>query len=255
MTDSSFRFEDITVRFGGIDALSGICLELPAGSIYGILGPNGAGKTTLFNVASGLQKPDAGSVVLRGRDITRLPTYARASLGLARTFQITNMFPSLTAMENILLATLRSSEGRNNMWKAAHKQTDARDGAIELLDALQLSHRAHSYVKDIGYGQRRQLEIAMALACAPSVLLLDEPTAGLSIAETDAVVKLIKNSASGLTVLVIEHDLGVVFDLVDYIAVLDNGKMVANGSVADVRDSTLFNQVYLGSDGAESAAH
>ncbi|MCL5266098.1 MAG: ABC transporter ATP-binding protein [Chloroflexi bacterium] len=237
---------DVTVSFGGLLALSHVHLEIPAGARHGILGPNGSGKTTLFNVITGFVAPTSGSIVLRGIDATRLPPHRRVQLGLARTFQITTLFPLLTALDNVLMGALVKLGNHRGVWRAASQDKEARAVAAALLAELGLEHLAQRAVRDLGYGEQRQLEIAVALAAGPRVLLLDEPTAGLSAAETEMVSGLIRRLSSELTVVLIEHDLEVIFELADHLTVLYNGERIADGPAQVIREDPVVKGVYLG---------
>jgi branched-chain amino acid transport system ATP-binding protein len=236
----------LTVRFGGIVALSEVDLTVRHGSRHGILGPNGSGKTTLFNSISGLNTPSGGTISLLGADVTKQPARNRARMGLARTFQITSLFPSLTVRENVAMATRMADNVAGNWWTPAPDQSGANTDADSMLDRLRIAHLAPRTVRSLGYGEQRQLEIAMALATRPSVLLLDEPTAGLSNAETAALTELVRTFPADLTVLIIEHDLGVIFDLTDRLTVLQNGVVIADGPSGVIREDPIVKEVYLG---------
>jgi branched-chain amino acid transport system ATP-binding protein len=236
----------LTVRFGGIVALSEVDLTVERGSRHGILGPNGSGKTTLFNAISGLNHPSAGRIALLGADVTGRPARARAHMGLARTFQITSLFPSLTVRENVAMATRMADGVAGRWWSATSQQTGAIADAEAMLDQLSIGHLAGRPVRSLGYGEQRQLEIAMALATRPAVLLLDEPTAGLSNAETAALTQLVRDLPAELTVLIIEHDLGVIFEVTDRLTVLQNGVVIASGPSHAIREDPVVKEVYLG---------
>lgn len=243
---AALAVENLTVRFGGVTAVDGVGFAVAAGGRHGILGPNGSGKTTIFNAVSGFVTPRAGRVLLHGRDVTPLPSHRRTRLGLARTFQITSLFPSLTARENVALAALVRLGGDADPWRPARDHRAANDLVASLLADLGLGHLAERPVRSLGYGEQRQLEIAVTLATGPKVLLLDEPTAGLSTTETAAVVALVARLPSALTIVLIEHDLGVVFDLTDHLTVLQNGQRIADGPTAVVREDPTVKAVYLG---------
>ncbi|TXG80506.1 MAG: ABC transporter ATP-binding protein [Thermomicrobiales bacterium] len=243
---TALAVQKLTVRFGGIVALSDVDLTVRQGSRHGILGPNGSGKTTLFNSISGLNTPASGTISLLGSDVTRQPARNRARMGLARTFQITSLFPSLTVRENVAMATRMADNVAANWWVPASTQARANSDADSMLDALHIGRLAGRAVRSLGYGEQRQLEIAMALATRPSVLLLDEPTAGLSNAETAALTDLVRTFPADLTVLIIEHDLGVIFDLTDQLTVLQNGVVIADGPSAVIREDPIVKEVYLG---------
>ena len=243
---TALAVQKLTVRFGGIVALSEVDLTVRQGSRHGILGPNGSGKTTLFNSISGLNAPASGAISLLGSDVTRQPARNRARMGLARTFQITSLFPSLTVRENVAMATRMADNVAGNWWTPAFAQTGTNADADAMLDHLRIGHLASRAVRSLGYGEQRQLEIAMALATRPSVLLLDEPTAGLSNAETAALTDLVRTFPAELTVLIIEHDLGVIFDLTDQLTVLQNGVVIADGPSDVIREDPIVKEVYLG---------
>jgi branched-chain amino acid transport system ATP-binding protein len=249
MTASSgtaLAVEGLIVRFGGVVAVDGVDLTVRSGSRHGILGPNGSGKTTLFNAISGLNRPAAGRISLLGSDVTRTPSHARARMGLARTFQITSLFPSLSVHENVAMAARVFNGSDRNSWTPSIWQEEANAIAAAMLERLELAHLSRRQVRSLGYGEQRQLEIAVALATGPSVLLLDEPTAGLSSAETDALTRLVQALPENLTVMIIEHDLGVIFELTDQLTVLQNGRRIADGPSAEIRDDPIVKAVYLG---------
>jgi branched-chain amino acid transport system ATP-binding protein len=246
MTESAtLEVRDVTVFFGGLRALSHVSLAAEGG-VYGIVGPNGAGKTTLFNVISGAVRPTAGEVSMDGHVITELAPHSRARLGLGRTFQITNLFEGMTVLENVLLGTLGSTGRIRGWWSAALDHGRSVQRARDLLARFELEGLADRHVAELGYGEKRRLEIAVALGTEPSVLLLDEPTAGLSQAETTDVRDLIAGIAEALTVVLIEHDLDVIFDVADRVAVFDNGSVLKEGTAAEIRVDPVVQEVYLG---------
>jgi ABC-type branched-subunit amino acid transport system ATPase component len=239
--------QDVSVHFGGLAALSHVELHVRPGTRHGILGANGAGKTTLFNVITGFIIPNTGSVSMFGQPITRLPTYRRVGLGLARTFQITTLFQDLTALENVLMSALVTAGHHRSFWRPARHDYEAREVAVGLLEDLRLSHLANLPVGEVGYGEQRLLEIAVTLALKPRILLLDEPTAGLSAAESGAVLELIRRLPRDLTVVIIEHDLDVIFQFAEYLTVLHFGKHISDGPADQVRQDPVVKEVYLGS--------
>lgn len=248
MTVPALQVDHVTVRFGGLLALSEVSLTVAAGSRHGILGPNGAGKTTLFNVITGLLPAESGRIFINGQEATRLPAHRRVGLGLVRTFQITTLFPNLTALENVLLASQVSQGQSRSLWRETRQDGPAKMAAETLLAGLNLAHLAQAPVRDIGYGEQRQLEIALALALRPKILLLDEPTAGLSVAETRAVTQLIRNLPQDLTLVLIEHDLEVIFAVADHLTVLYYGESIAGGPAAVIREDPVVKEVYLGEE-------
>jgi len=242
----ALKVQDIVVSFGGMMALNRVSMEVRPGARHGILGPNGAGKTTLFNVISGFIPPAQGRVMIQGVEVTSLTPHRRVGLGLARTFQITTLFPALSARENVMMGALWRIRHHRKLWQPARADAQARQLADGLLIDLGLGDFADEPVSAIGYGQQRQLEIALALSCDPEILLLDEPTAGLSAAETQAVCGLVGRLPPTLTLVIIEHDLDVIFGLTDYITVLHQGDKIAEGPADEVREDPIVKEVYLG---------
>lgn len=243
---SALEAENVTVQFGGLLALDGVSLRVARGGRHGILGPNGAGKTTLFNVVSGFVPAQAGRISVNGVDVTHLQPHRRVMLGMVRTFQITNLLPELTALENVLLGSLVRLGHQRRIWHSARSDREAREQGLDKLRALHLDHLAEAPVGELGYGQQRQLEIALALSLEPELLLLDEPTAGLSAAETSSVLDLLVRLPSDLTLVIIEHDLEVVFKVADYLTVLHYGQCIADGPAEAVRRDPVVREVYLG---------
>jgi branched-chain amino acid transport system ATP-binding protein len=240
--------EMLSRNFGGVHALTDVSLAVEPGERRLIIGPNGAGKTTLFNMLSGLMPVSSGTVRLFDRDITQVPAYERARMGLARTFQITNLFPRLTVLENVLLALLSTDESAF----ALHRRMAANHALYQKADALlakwNLSPIAGRLAKEISYGEQRQVDLILAMAVEPKVLLLDEPTAGLSAAEVVRVVGMIRSLPKDMTILVIEHDMDVAFDLADRITVLHQGRLLVEGDVDTVRNDPRVTEIYLGVD-------
>lgn len=245
-TTSVLQTKDLTVRYGGLTALDGVSFQVHGGARHGILGPNGAGKTTLFNAISGFVVPQLGSVWLGGQEVTGLAAHRRVHLGLARTFQITNLLPELTALENVLLGVLVRIGMFRDAWREARANERARERALEKLGQLSLDHLADARVGELGYGEQRQLEIATALSLDPKILLLDEPTAGLSAVELRGLLELINNLPEELTLVIIEHDLEVVFRVASQLTVLHYGEVIADGPAEDVRKQADVREAYLG---------
>jgi branched-chain amino acid transport system ATP-binding protein len=240
------RLTGVTKSFGGLNALSSVSLQLAPGERRAILGPNGAGKTTLFSLISGEALPSSGRIELFGQDITRLAPHRRAALGLARTYQITNLFPRLSALDNCLLAAQALLPMKLHMHRDRERYPAVLERAEGVLGAVGLRDKAHATVRDLSHGEQRQLEIALALAGSPRLLLLDEPTAGLSPAESLMMTALLKTLDPSITLLVIEHDMDVAFQVTDRIAVLHYGRLVADGSRDEVTADPLVQQIYLG---------
>jgi len=245
---TALTVDDVSKNFGGVAALSGVSLGVELGERRVLLGPNGAGKTTLFHTISGNVAPSAGRIMLFGADITRLRPDRRARLGLARTFQITNLFPRLTVLESVLLA-LDGASGRGmRLLASPAADRDMDTQAYRLLERWGLAEAAPRIVRLLSYGEQRQLEIALALAGKPRLLLLDEPTAGLSPAETRRVVAMVHELPRDMTILMIEHDMDVAFELADRIAVMHQGHLIAEGDKAAIRANQQVTDIYLGAE-------
>ncbi|HZD70669.1 MAG TPA: ABC transporter ATP-binding protein [Actinomycetes bacterium] len=245
----ALQLSELTRRFGGIFAVSGVNLRVQAGSRHGIIGPNGAGKTTLFNVISGELRASEGRIHLFGSDITHLSPRRRVEMGLGRTYQITRTFPTLTVRENLTLGLhglRRSKFSMLRPWKGY--QHEARE-AEELSERIGLSLRLNERVANLSHGEIRQLEVALALALSPKLLLLDEPCAGLSPAERAGMSQLLRRLPSELTLVMIEHDMDVVRESVDKITVLHLGEVVAEGTTKEIERHTTVREIYLGSRG------
>jgi branched-chain amino acid transport system ATP-binding protein len=236
----------VSKSFGGLNAVGGVSLSLAPGERRAIIGPNGAGKTTLFSLISGEMPLDGGQIRLFGHDVTRLPPHRRAALGLARTYQITNLFPRLSALDNCVLAAQALSPIKLHLHRDLARYPAVLERAHGVLGAVGLLDKAEVTVRDLSHGEQRQLEIALALAGRPRVLLLDEPTAGLSPAESAMMTSLLKTLDPAISLLVIEHDMDVAFQLTDRITVLHYGKVVADGSRQEVTASALVQEIYLG---------
>ncbi|MBI1845833.1 MAG: ABC transporter ATP-binding protein [Candidatus Rokubacteria bacterium] len=236
----------VSKSFGGLAALSDVSLSVGPGERRAIIGPNGAGKTTLFSLISGEALPSGGEILLFGRDVTRLAPHRRAALGLARTYQITNLFPRLTAFANCVLAAQALRPMKLHPHRDLRRYPEVLHRAGEVLAAVGLAGKADATVQDLSHGEQRQLEIALAIAGTPRLLLLDEPTAGLSPAESTTMTTLLKGLDPSITLLVIEHDMDVAFALTDRITVLHYGKVVADGLRHEVTANPLVQEIYLG---------
>jgi branched-chain amino acid transport system ATP-binding protein len=250
---------EISVRFGGVQALQGVSIPVAFGQVSGLIGPNGAGKTTFFDVLTGLRRPDAGKVVLAGRDITRLGTHRRARLGMARTFQRLELFWSLSVEENVLVGAeakahwwspsyqLRSRRQSSQSSVASGSDPVGRAKVAEILETVGLSDVAGMQVGSLPTGQARLVELARALATNPSVLLLDEPSSGLDDSESAELGRLLVDLAkAGMAVLLVEHDMDLLMSVSDYVTVLDTGTVIASGTPAEVRSSPAVRAAYLG---------
>jgi branched-chain amino acid transport system ATP-binding protein len=238
--------ENIVVAFGALKAVDDISITVNRGERHAIIGPNGAGKTTLFNAITGVTLPTAGRVVFEGEGITRKPAQQRARMGVSRTFQITNLFPSLTVEENMQLAVRGTGEGKFSMLGAPRLTSEQAERADAALSISRLDKRGSVVVKELSYGEQRQLEMAMALVARPRLLLLDEPAAGLSPAERVIVAEIIRSLPKDLTMVLIEHDMELVLNLVERVTCLNNGQMLAEGTPNEIRNNQRVQDVYLG---------
>jgi len=236
----------VSKSFGGLVAVDGVDLTVRQGERRALIGPNGAGKTTLFNLISGELGVSAGAIRLFDRDVTRLAPHRRAALGLQRTFQITNLFPNLTVLENSLLAVQGLTRTKLAMLRPLRRFTRQRAEAIAALAAVGLEDRAHATATNLSHGEQRQLEIALALAARPRVLLLDEPTAGLSPAESQLMADLLRRLDPAMTVLIIEHDMDIALELALSVTVLHYGRVIADGPRDVVKADPLVREIYLG---------
>ena len=245
---TALAVDSVSKNFGGVAALSGVSLVIAPGERRVLLGPNGAGKTTLFHTISGNVVPSGGRITLFGADITRLRPDQRARLGLARTFQITNLFPRLTVLDSVLLALDGASARGIRLLHSPADDRDVETEAHRLLDRWGLAGTAPRVVRTLSYGEQRQLEIALALAGKPRLLLLDEPTAGLSPAETRRVVAMVHELPRDMTIVMIEHDMDVAFELADRIAVMHQGRLIAEGDRAAIRANQQVTDIYLGTE-------
>jgi branched-chain amino acid transport system ATP-binding protein len=245
-TDPVLTLQQVGVRFGGLKAVDGVSISVRRGERRAIIGPNGAGKTTLFNAITGVTLPTAGRIVFEGKDITRKPAQVRARMGVSRTFQITNLFPSLTVDENMQLAVRGSGGGKFSMLGSAQLTPEQAERADSALSISRLNKRGSVVVSELSYGEQRQLEMAMALVARPRLLLLDEPAAGLSPAERVIVADIIRALPRELTMVLIEHDMELVLNLVERVTCLNNGQMLAEGTPNEIRNNQRVQDVYLG---------
>jgi len=244
--EPALRIEGLTKSFGGLLAVNGVSLEVDTGERKAIIGPNGAGKTTLFNLIAGDILPTRGKVVLRGQDITRFPSYRRASRGVARTFQITNLFFNLSVIENMVLAAQALEKTKFSLFRRVTSYKHLYEKGTELLARIGIEGLKDEKVKNLAYGLQRQVEVMLALAKEPVLLLLDEPTAGLSMSEANAMVEMLKKLPESVAIIIIEHDMDVAFELSDRITVLDFGEVIAEGTMEEIQANETVQEVYLG---------
>jgi branched-chain amino acid transport system ATP-binding protein len=236
--------EALTVRFGGLTALNSVSLAVRRGEIRAIIGPNGAGKSTFFNCVTGVLRPTSGRIVFEGEDIAGLPPHRISRKALARSYQITNILPGATVLENVRIA----AQSRHHSWSLVRHYrayTDVLDRARAILDAVGLLDAQDELAANLSHGAQRNLEIGIALATEPKLLCLDEPTAGMSVSETRATVELIRRIAKDLTILIVEHDMEVVMDLARTITVLHYGEVLAEGTPAEIQANARVQEVYL----------
>jgi branched-chain amino acid transport system ATP-binding protein len=240
--------EHLQKCFDGFTAVDNLSLKLQEGESHAVIGPNGAGKTTFFNLVTGHLKPDAGQILFKGQPITSKPPHRIARMGLARSFQLLNIFPRLSLSANLQVALTARAAQHYNLFKRGDQLH--RQEAAELLIQVGLAQLSTTPAGALAYGQQKQLELAIALATAPDLLLLDEPTAGMAAAETTAAIRLISRlkKEHGLTLLFTEHDMQVVFDMADRISVLHQGRIIASGTPAEIRVHEEVRRIYLGSE-------
>jgi branched-chain amino acid transport system ATP-binding protein len=246
MSDAAIRVGGLSKEFGGLRAVDGVSLAVPPGERRVLIGPNGAGKTTLFHCITGTLWPSAGAVALFGRDITRLAEPRRTALGMSRTFQISNVFAELAVIENMILALLGCDRRKWTLHRPVGAFHAVRTRALEGLARVGLEHRAEAPARFLSYGERRQLELALALNANPRVLLLDEPCAGLSPSERQRTSQTIGRLPRSITLVMIEHDMDVALGLADRVTVLHRGKVILEGSPDEVQANPEVREVYFG---------
>jgi branched-chain amino acid transport system ATP-binding protein len=240
------RVEKLVRRFGGIVATDNVSLDVSSGELHAIIGPNGAGKTTLISQLTGQLLPHSGTISLAGADITRVPAYRRSALGLARSFQITSLLLDFTALDNVALAAQAHNGHSFYFWSDARNESQLRGAALAALVRVGLGNRADTLVSKLSHGEQRELELAVALATKPQVLLLDEPMAGLGITESARMVKLLQELRREVSIVLVEHDMDAVFALADRITVLVYGRVIASGRPQEIRGNEEVKRAYLG---------
>jgi branched-chain amino acid transport system ATP-binding protein len=246
MSESLLQVDHLAKRFGGIIATDDIALGVERGELHAVIGPNGAGKTTLIAQLSGQLAPDSGRIHFAGNDITTLPMYRRSALGLARSFQITSLFLDLSVLDNVALAVQAHAGHSFRFWRNARGEAELRQPARAALDRVGLGDRADWHASALSHGEHRLLELAMALAGQPRMLLLDEPMAGLGPEESARMVSMLRALKAELTILLVEHDMEAVFALADRITVLVYGRVIASGAPDDIRTNPEVRDAYLG---------
>ncbi|MBA7671540.1 Lipopolysaccharide export system ATP-binding protein LptB [subsurface metagenome] len=244
----ALRAEGLSKDFGGVHALRNVSFSVEAGERLAIIGPNGAGKTTLFNLLSGQLSPTAGRVYLFGQEITNIAAHNRAHLGIARSFQLTTLFPNLTVLDNILLALQGTRPSRFQMFRSATAYEHLYTKAQKLLDSMDLWEKKDNPARAISYGEQRKLEIALSLASEPKLLLLDEPSAGLAAAEATTFTNTVRNLLGDTTLIFCAHDMDLVFNLADRITVLHFGQIIAQGTPQEIQANPRVKEIYLGSE-------
>ena len=246
MLEPLLVLDRLNKSYGALCVTDNVTLEVMPGEIHAVIGPNGAGKTTLIGEISGSIRPDSGHIALRGEEITALPVHARARRGLARSFQVTNLLPDFTALENVALAAQARDGSSFRFFRRASREERLNARALESLAVVGLASRAHLPVAALSHGEKRSLEIAMALALEPALILLDEPTAGTGRAETNQLVAILRDLKDRPAILLVEHDMDAVFALAHRISVLVYGRIVATGSPEAIRDDPEVRRAYLG---------
>jgi len=242
----SLRVERLSKQFGGVWALNSITFSVEVGDRVAIIGPNGAGKTTLFNLINGQLPATSGSIYFFGKDVTAMPTHARAHLGQARAFQLISLFQKLTVMDNVLLTFHGATSSRFKMFRPVEHFTDVYDKTVQTLKTLGLWEKRNEPVSNLAHGEQRRLEIDLGLALEPRLLLLDEPSAGLTREEGLEVIGVIKNLGSNNTVLIVDHDMDLVFEVAQRIIVLHYGEIIADGTPDETESDQRVREIYMG---------
>jgi branched-chain amino acid transport system ATP-binding protein len=242
------ELKDLSKSFDGLQAVRDVTLRIMPGDRRAIIGPNGAGKTTLFNVITGMYPASSGQVLLFGQDVTSWPTHRRVALGMARTFQITSLFPMLSVLDNVLMAIDGPHKKKYVMWRFDSSYRATYEKAYHLLEQAGFLDRKDAEVQNLSHGEQRQLEIVLGLASDPKILLLDEPAAGLSSGESTEMAKFLMKLDPGLAILLIEHDMDVVFDVASQISVLHFGEVLETGTPQQIHSSAKVQEIYLGTD-------
>ena len=248
MAEPLLRTSGLSKRFGAVKACQNLSLEINSGEVHALIGPNGAGKTTLLNLLAGDLLPDSGQIFFSGQDITHFPLHRRSPLGMARSYQITSVFPNLSVEENLLLAIQAHSGHSFRFWRRGMHDPQLRAELLPALKMVGLQERGDILAGNLSHGEKKQLEVGMALACKPKLLLLDEPMAGMGPGGTIELSKLILRLKEQMTILLVEHDMETIFALADRITVLVYGEVLATGSADEIRGNAAVRQAYLGDE-------
>jgi branched-chain amino acid transport system ATP-binding protein len=246
MNDALLQLQDLTLRYGSLTAVDGVTLAVREGARHALIGPNGAGKSSLFSVVAGHTPATSGRVMFNGQDVTGLGEAGRARAGLVRTFQHSSLFLGMSVLDNAKLAVERAQGRPKRPWPSPRADRAIRDEAMQHLKSVGLLDRRSALTGALSHGERRQLEVGMVLACQPRLVLFDEPTAGMSVAETTRFAELVESLPKEVTVVVVEHDLDVVFRLAERVSVLAAGKLIADGTPEEVRADEKVREAYLG---------
>ena len=246
MSTAAIVLEEVSRHFGGLKAVDSVNLTIQPGERHALIGPNGAGKTTLFNLISGELTPTGGRITFFGTDITRHAAHRRAARGIARTFQITKLFPNLTVIENVFLACAALDRRKFAMHRAMGSYSDLQETAAHLIDRFGLSQRTHEFARTLAYGDQRKLEVALSMAGRPRLLLLDEPMAGLSTGESRSMHAILDTLDPEIAVLLIEHDMDIAFAFAERVTVLHQGRVLTAGHQDEVSANRAVQQLYLG---------
>jgi branched-chain amino acid transport system ATP-binding protein len=245
-TETALELKSVTKQFGGLMAVNDITLRLGQGERRGILGPNGAGKTTLFHLITGVLPLTSGEVLMYGQDVSDWKTHRRVAMGMARTFQITSLFPRLSVMDNVILAVQGLRKMKMVMWRPLSSFTEVFEKTEQLLTQAGFWELKDTEVRNLSHGEQRQLEIVLALASDPKVLLLDEPSAGLATGESREMADFLKSLDPNISILIIEHDLDVIFEVASHISVLHYGELLTDGPADQIRNDPRVQEIYLG---------
>ena len=243
---SILSLQGVTKNFGATSIIRGVNLDIQEGEKHAIIGPNGAGKSTLFHLISGRYTVTSGTITFRNKAIHNRPPYQIARLGLARSFQVTNIFPRMNVFENIRCALLWSSGYRYSFWHLLGRETELNDRTFSILEEIGLSDKAHFPATELAYAQQRALELGIAIAGGADMILLDEPVAGMSLSEAENAVQLIRKVTAGKTLVMVEHDMNIVFDVADRISVLVYGEIIASDTPQNIRSNPKVQEAYLG---------